>query len=186
MRPLAALACLTLACSPEPTPRPTDTAAAPPAPPGAAFDSAASPWAVSETGAGPVRVGMTTAEARLATGGALSLPVSLDASCEHVRVREAPGGLRFMVVGGRVVRVEVDSATVPTSRGARVGDSEARIRELYGAGVRTEAHRYTTGHYLVVPSPDTTRLVVFETDGRVVTRYYAGRMPEVRWVEGCS
>jgi hypothetical protein len=28
--------------------------------------------------------------------------------------------------------------------------------------------------------------IVFETDGKRVTMFRAGRLPEVEWVEGCS
>ncbi|MFL5582720.1 MAG: hypothetical protein ACJ8AO_20340 [Gemmatimonadaceae bacterium] len=150
-------------------------------------DTVASPWAVSEAGAGPIRAGMTSAEARAATGGALALPVSLDATCDFARVAGAPGGLRIMMAGGRVARVDVDSATVPTTRGARVGDTEARVRELYGSALREEPHKYVEGgRYLIVRGADTTRAIVFETDGRVVRHLRAGRTPEVMWVEGCA
>ena len=54
--------------------------------------------------------------------------------------------------------------------------------------MKSEPHKYVeAGHYLIVSSPsDTTRQLVFETDGKRVTSYRVGRTPEVRWVEGCS
>jgi hypothetical protein len=30
------------------------------------------------------------------------------------------------------------------------------------------------------------KAIVFETDGKRVTMFRAGRMPEVEWVEGCG
>jgi hypothetical protein len=51
-----------------------------------------------------------------------------------------------------------------------------------------EPHAYTgpEGHYVVVTTPgDTTRQIVFETDGRLVTMYRAGRLPAVAYIEGC-
>ena len=63
---------------------------------------------------------------------------------------------------------------------------------VWGSGrgrVTVQPHKYTNGHYLVVRSAtaaDTTHRIIFETDGKVVTRFRSGRMPEVAWVEGCS
>jgi hypothetical protein len=184
------LLCLTLAACGGDAARTADTAstrdsAAVAA--GGAPDTVSSPWAVSDSGAGPVRVGMSAADVRRAVGGELSLPVNLDATCEYTRARSAPGGLRFMLNEGQVARVDADSAAVPTTRGVRVGDGEARVRERYGSLVREEPHKYVAGgRYLVVRGADTTRALVFETDGRVVTRLRGGRLPEVLWVEGCG
>jgi hypothetical protein len=94
-----------------------------------------------------------------------------------------------MAVGGQIARVEVTDSTVATAAGARVGDSEARINQLYAGRVQTGPHKYTNGHYLTVrrgTGADSAYRLVFETDGRRVTRYRGGRMPEVEWVEGCS
>ena len=94
-----------------------------------------------------------------------------------------------MVVDGEVARVEVSgSGVVATTAGARVGDTEARINQLYPDRVQTTPHKYTDGHYLTVrgSGADSIHRLVFETDGRRVTRYRGGRMPEVEWVEGCS
>jgi hypothetical protein len=30
------------------------------------------------------------------------------------------------------------------------------------------------------------KAIVFETNGKTVTNFRAGRLPEVKWVEGCS
>ena len=87
------------------------------------------------------------------------------------------------------LRIDGRDSTVATREGARVGDSEARIKSLYGSAVRVEPHKYTgpTGHYLTVtPANDTRHLIVFETDGERVTMFRVGRKPEVSYVEGCS
>jgi hypothetical protein len=34
--------------------------------------------------------------------------------------------------------------------------------------------------------PESTRLIVFETNGRVVERFRAGQKPQVEYVEGCA
>jgi hypothetical protein len=52
--------------------------------------------------------------------------------------------------------------------------------------VRVLPHKYTAGHYLVVPATDTTFQLVFETEGDTITAMRGGQLPQVQWVEGCS
>ncbi len=104
--------------------------------------------------------------------------------CVYAKAPEAPG-LLIMLVDGKVARIDVIEPSVATAAGARVGDAEARIHELYSGRTRVEPHKYTDGHYLVVDAAPGRRLV-FETDGTRVTRYRAGAIPQVDWVEGCS
>jgi hypothetical protein len=135
-------------------------------------------WVVSDTGAGPIRIGMTADELRphVETLGQLE-------GCVYAKVPAAPG-LLVMLFGGKVVRVDVIMEGLATAAGARVGDTEPRVRELYPE-LMVEPHKYTDGHYLVVDANSGRRLV-FETDGARVTRYRAGAIPQVDWVEGCS
>ena len=157
---------------------------------GAAGPSAAASraaWTVTETGWGPIRAGMSLAEARAALGGVLPDPTN--PQCDHVAPPGGPMGLLLMTVAGEVARVEVTDSTVATASGARVGDTEARVNQLYAGRVQTVPHKYTHGHYLIVrrgPGVDSLYRLVFETDGQRVTLYRAGRFPEVEWVEGCS
>ena len=178
-----------IACSSERAARDTSSRVAPPA----GDTSDVSGWRVTPNGLGPVRVGMTSAEVRSALGdawqertGAAPGPGAA-AECRHVNIGGLSATVRAMLVSDRIVRVEVDTGDVATDRGARIGDSEARIDSLYRGQVRVGPHEYTDGRYLVViPPADTLRRIVFETDGRIVTRYRAGKIPEAEWVEGCS
>ena len=143
-------------------------------------------WVVGPTRAGPVEIGATLAEALplLAEG---TDPAALGDGCAYVTARGAPDGVRFMVEGGRIVRVDVTEGATATVEGARVGDSEQRILELYPAA-RCMPHKYEEGSfYLVAPTAaDTLSRYLFETDGAAVTRYRAGRFPQVEYVEGCG
>jgi hypothetical protein len=140
-------------------------------------------------GFGPVRAGMTLAEAEQALGAPLVLLGPRMEPCHYVVVEGRPG-VAFMVIDGRIARVDVQpKGTVKTAEGAGVGDDEARIQSLYPGRVVVEPHKYVDGHYLIVrpaaPADSGFRLI-FETDGKRVTSYRSGRMPEVRWIEGCS
>lgn len=153
--------------------------------------SAASPASdstVTEHGLGPLRVGMTLAEARTALGGAFVVPVESDTmSCDYATWRGGPRGVHVMIDSGRVARVEVDSVGIATGAGARVGDSEERIRSLYPGRVTVTPHKYVEGHYLTVNATgDSSSAIVFETEKGRVTRYRAGRRPAVEYVEGCG
>ena len=179
---LAVLVLLVMACSSEPAPSDTIIAER-----GATAGAQRRTIAVSAQGAGPVRVGMTVAEARQATGEAIVTEDSIIRECDYVRLSGLPDGISLMVVEGIVSRIDVSSAGITTAEGARIGDSESRIDSLYGNSVVRQPHEYTDGSYLIVPATgDTSYRLVFETDGNAVTKYRAGLLPMVQWVEGCS
>ena len=133
---------------------------------------------------------MSIVELRATTGDSLTGAPAGDA-CGYVVPRGAPVGIGAMVEQGRIVRVDVDSAGIPTDRGAVVGMPEADVRRLYPDSVETSPHKYdTAGRYLtVVPtSPaDSGHRIIFElgADGRVI-RYRAGLRPAVEYVERCG
>lgn len=148
----------------------------------------ASDWTVTPLGIGPVRVGMSVAEVHAVVEGGVKKPAELQ-ECDYITPQRESGRLNFMVRDGRVARVDITDSAFATAAGARMGDSEERIMQLYPGQVAVSPHKYVDGHYLIVapkaPTDSAYRLV-FETDGKRVTRFRAGRMPEVTWVEGCS
>ena len=145
------------------------------------------PWTVTPAGIGPLRVGMSVAEARAVLGGEFAVADSA-VGCAHIVLTGLPGRVLAMVVDGRVARVEVKDGAVATATGARIGDSELRIHSLYPGRVQVQPHKYTDGHYLIVSetTSDSAKQLIFETDGRHVLEYRAGLLPAVAWVEGCS
>jgi hypothetical protein len=163
-----------------------DQSAGRPAGDSVAARPAADEWAMAHHGIGPVHVGTTAADSRAAFGEGFS-PDSVAKGCHHVAVSGAPGRVLAMVVDGRITRIETRDTAIVTDRGAKIGDSEARIDSLYSGRVTVEPHKYVNGHYLVVAAetPDSSR-IIFETDGARVTSFRAGLLPSVAWVEGCS
>lgn len=148
------------------------------------------PLAVTARGVGPLRVGMNLGEASTALGVALHLPNGTDTGgCAILPWPGGPAGVRMMAEAGRIVRVDVDSNTIATAEGARVGDTEERIQSLYPGRVTVTPHKYTDGHYLTVTpaSPaDSAFRIVFETLRGRVTTFRAGRRPQVEYIEGCA
>jgi hypothetical protein len=186
----------------ERAPQPPDSVASPAATP--TRDSSAEPaasatstptpppasptYTVTERGVGPLKAGMTFAEADAALGGALLVPVGVDTTgCDYLVWDKGPYGVHVMFDEHRVARIDVDTAGIATAAGARIGDDEARIKRLYPGQVTVTPHKYEDGHYLTVtPAADKRFRIIFETSGGRVTRYRAGMMPSVEYVEGCS
>ena len=173
-----------LACQPKDQ-RPTDSARdSTPVPP-------SNVWTVTPAGYGPIHAGMTLVEAAQASGRAFGEPQMGAEECDYFLFADDTirGSAHFMVVNGQIARVDINDSTISTTEGARLGDTEQRIMQLYPNRVTVQPHKYTDGHYLVVAPAargDSGRNIIFETDGQKVTTYRAGRMPEVEYIEGCS
>ena len=144
-------------------------------------------WVVRADGIGPVHVGMTSADARTALG--LPAGAKGGAGCSYLAGTAGTALHAYvMLTSDTVVRFDVRDSSIATAEGARVGDSEARVQSLYTGRVSVQPHKYVAGgHYLVVTDPaHAADRIVFETDGKVVRQYRAGRTPEVTNVEGCG
>lgn len=156
-----------------------------PATPSAPPVEDAGQWKVTANGIGPVKAGMSLNEARSAVGNSLTIPANLQ-ECDYVRPK-SPKGVAFMVEKGEISRIDVQPGSdVATVEGAKISDSEARIKSLY-PGAAVKPAKYTPGHYLeVTPQAGGNNRIVFETDGKKVVKYRSGRLPAVEYVEGCS
>lgn len=144
-------------------------------------------------GIGSVRVGMTIAEASKAAGTKLIRESGYETnlSCFYVKPQGEPKDIGFMVTNKRISRVDVwNNKSITTLSGAKIGDTESRIKSLYPRQIQVTPHEYVqAGHYLTfVPkdASDKNYRVVFETDGKKVTRFRSGKLSEVEYVEGCS
>lgn len=146
---------------------------------------------VTEYGFGHLRAGMTFAAANDTLKGALKADAKANlAECDYVKWEGGPAGVLVMVLENKIARIDVtDSSAVATSTGAKIGDTEERIQSLYPGRVAVTPHKYSDGHYLTVKSAnpaDSLNLIIFETEKNKVTRYRAGIMPGVSYIEGCS
>ncbi|MBD2092716.1 hypothetical protein H6F67_22965 [Microcoleus sp. FACHB-1515] len=147
---------------------------------------------VTIDGIGPVRVGMTVAQAEAAAG--IPIRSAGDSGNESCSYFEPQGidGLSFMVTEGRISRVDViRGSSIATLSGAGIGNTEAEIEAIYPGQIEVSPHEYVPGgHYLMfVPNDaaDRNYRLVFETDENgVVTQFRSGKLSEVTWVEGCA
>ena len=147
-------------------------------------------WTVTPFGIGPIRAGLLVRDVSAVLSGALVAPAGRDTlACAYLTWRNGPPGVKVMTEQGRIARIDVDSGATATDAGARIGDTDAKIHELYGSLVSVQPHKYTSGQYLIVtPAQATDSLfrLVFETGAQRVTRFRSGMMPAVLYVEGCS
>lgn len=144
---------------------------------------------VATSGLGPVNIGMTKAQAERAAGTRIVYSGDGLGDCRYAMPRNRSIRASFMLIDNRVARVDVFRRGIRTPSGVRVGDSEASVRRRFASQLVLSPHECTNGSYLeVVPrdAKDRNRRVIFETDGSRVTLIRAGRLPEVRYVEGCA
>jgi len=158
-------------------------------PNGAGHDSV-SDVALNEDGLGPIQVGMTLTDA--VNMGILNENPNMKKECDFVFPAVGagvPDNVGVMIVKGEVARIDVDTGSVTTEDGAKIGDTEEKLKSIYDGDLQIEPHKYVPGgHYMIVmgDSASAGKAIVFETNGKVVTNFRAGRLPEVKWVEGCS
>ena len=154
-----------------------------------AMPAIADDWRITTAGYGPAKIGMSVAQAAKALGVKLVAEGPVDnPECHYMRPEPAVEGLWFMISKDRVVRIEVNAPGVKTRSGLGVGDSEARVKETLGPKLEVTPHKYVApdGNYLTLWTADHKAAVRFETLQGKVTSFYAGRAPEVEYVEGCS
>jgi hypothetical protein len=149
--------------------------------------SANDTWIVREDGAGPVQIGMSLPQlnARLYEKPPLP-PAKDDPACLNVTTKKPPK-LSFLMLQGRLARIDVRDPGVTTTAGIQVGDSEKHARQVYGSRLKVGPHKYIdNGHYLTAKSSDGRYGIRFETEDEKITTYYAGRFDAIQLVEGCQ
>ena len=142
--------------------------------------------AVTFNSFGKVKTGMTVSQASKALGTELVRGKGYEDGCYYVDPKQGFKGVRFMVTNKTIARIEIESKAYATDKGAKIGDTEARIKSLY-KGVQVFPQKYDEKkHDMEVHSDDEQYLIIFETDGKRVTGFRAGKAEEVGYVEGCS
>ncbi len=141
---------------------------------------------------GPVRIGMTVAEASAALGRPLIVDAGLEDSveCQTFRVEGDPreNEVYYMARNGRISRVTDEGAPdARTAQGLGLGSTDAQIRAAF-PNARTEPAPYdeAPAHDLVVWARPNTRGFRFEMNTQgVATALHVGD-DSILYIEGCA
>lgn len=162
-----------------------------------------SDWSITVRSAGPLSIGMPISQVRQIIGDpdaylvqALNQIHALprepdDAACGYLLTGAVPSQLGLMFNHGRLARVDVWRPGIRAPGTAMIGDSELKIRNLYGTQLTITQHQYgpVGAHYMTyTPADEAERdyLLRFETDGEQVTQFRIGLRAAVEATEGCS
>lgn len=144
---------------------------------------------LSFEGIGPIKIGMSLKEISEVVGPSVKFisENSDENSCLMYTSEELLPGLSLMIKKDVLVRIDVFGEydkNIQTAVGVKVGDSEKKVKQLYPS-IKMEPYSYEDQHYLTVTSKDGLSAIIFETDGKNVSTFRAGKFPEVSLVEGC-
>ncbi|KTD18472.1 hypothetical protein [Legionella jordanis] len=145
-------------------------------------------WKLSPEGLGPLKIGMSLKEAAQIKGISLSRhkPDVYENNECYTETIKGIKGLSLMISHGQIVRINVNTVAISTTAGAHIGDSETKLRSLYQGKLDIEPHRYEEkGHYFTYSADGKRQALRFETNGKRITRMYAGQEPQVYYVEDC-
>ena len=143
--------------------------------------------ALTFDGLGPVRIGMTMAQASRALGVPVTREEGFDDNiCYYSTPSRGFKDIAFMMAGTKIVRIDVGDRPFATDKGVTVGDTAAKVKRLYRGMFTTSKHAYVEGQYIEVRKPGSRNRIVFETEGNRVTRFRVGLPEPVRYIEGCS
>lgn len=203
MKHAAILAALALAACSGEAPAPADTttpapAAETPATPAPAADASA----LTSTGWGPLKIGMTLEEVTAAAGPD-SNPDDVGGPepeyCDQFRPANAPEGILVMIEEGKLTRISlIEMSLLKTDKGLGLGDTADAVKAAYGANAQTGPHKYAPhpAEYITVWDggprseqyvlDETARGLVYEIDatGKVGAIHAGG--PSIQLVEGCA
>jgi hypothetical protein len=150
-------------------------------------------------GLGPVRIGMTVAEARAATSTRLRI-TQRNGDCAVLAQAGRYDGVYFILTAGVVKRATVESTLsvntfVRTTKGVRLASPEEQVRRVYGRPFFVARDPNSGGRELVYrprPKVTPTRRLAFivaslgGSRSRFVSEMSVGDVPEVRYSEACS
>lgn len=137
---------------------------------------------------GSVRIGMTASQAAKVLGVRVTRDAGYEGgNCYYTSPKRGFKDIAFMMSGRRIARIDINSKEYTTDKGAKIGDTEARIKRLYKGKYKVYQHKYVDdAHYIEVEMKGRKYSIIFETDGKRVVTYRVGRPEQVGYVEGCS
>jgi hypothetical protein len=149
---------------------------------------AAETWVLSFGKLGPVQVGMTPeAVSKIFSGEVTREATPDDPDCYYISPKVGGDSVAFMVTQGRISRIDVSAPGIYTVDAIQVGDTEERVKSIYGEKLLIEPHPFlaSEGNYLTLMNGKGSLAIRFETYQGLVTAIYTGKLPEIDYAEGC-
>jgi len=151
-------------------------------------------WKIGLRGAGPIRYGMTLAEASRVLGETLEVETTPGEKCGYVQPSAAPWGVSLLVIDSVVEGVEVHAGPAATISGASLKSTEAEVKALYPGRIEVQPlpdapdARWSRNLLIYVPqdSSNGAYRLLFQTFETKVMMYRAGLWSAVAYVGGCS
>ena len=187
--------------SPTPAAAPADVAPPQPTAPAPVPEPATSPdgepgptpaaGAIGFAGFGPAAWGASEEQVRMAWGKDMQADTVDDPNaCHYLHPLPRPHagfGTAFMIEGGKLVRIDVDSVHIAAPGGGKAGMTAEAVRALYPGRIESRPHKYVEGgQYLRVTDPGRAGVLVFNVTDGTVDSWRVGVAPQVDYVEGCS
>ncbi len=147
--------------------------------------------ALTTTGVGPLRVGDTYEAAEVATGHPLQMQYhdeDFSDLCIVGTLGDPKSGVSVLGGDDHIHRIDIDAPSrVRTRSGIGIGSTEDAVKTAYKANLSVEDHPYVEGgHYLIYrPNDEADRMIIFETDGQVVTSFRVGDTLFTPAIEHC-
>lgn len=152
-------------------------------------------------GLGPVKIGMTQRQAERVLGSRLKRPFPGDrgkACWFGVRADHLDPWVFYVIWDGKIASIHVEMSAlggpvvphrIVTDKGIHIGDTDAKVKELYGPDVKvrvdSQADNEEEGSVITAPTADKSRIFVFVTSGRKVIDFRAGLPDASELMEGC-
>ena len=148
--------------------------------------------ALAPTGLAQVKIGMTPDEAAKALGAALTPRGDRDEEAcwyTHRADVEPRKDVDYMVVDGKITRIDVFAPDIKTAAGLGVGASLEELQTAYGGPrLKVLAHKYSEApqsYYVKWTDYNPSQGILFDVVENKVTSIRGGHIPEIDWVEGC-
>ena len=151
-------------------------------------------WVLSQDGIGPVKIGMDDEQLDHFLHTRLGYNRSENHGCMTVISKQlAPRGVTFMIESKYLTRINVDfygtdprPLTIKTDAGIGLGSSEEDVLKAYPAARVKPDPADPTWHTIFVESPDRSKGLVFETNGKTVKAMHGGANPAISYPNGCN
>lgn len=138
---------------------------------------------ITKNGLGPIEIGMTTNEASAALGFAVDEQV-INEPCGIATI-STRHRVSVLTTNGTVTRIYIHGKQLRTRKGIHNGSTVARLRSRYAGRLVRRSNVYTGLPQYHLRQGN--RWIVFDTSRRGrVAEISVGRLPEVRYIEGCS